>query len=57
VISNYVCGADGAKSVVTRELQLPLHDTPGGGFALNVWFEADLVCDPYLRLPMRKTMS
>ncbi|TGJ86358.1 hypothetical protein E0Z10_g2428 [Xylaria hypoxylon] len=42
VISNYVCGADGAKSVVARELQLPFHDTPGGGFALNVWFEADL---------------
>ncbi|KAI0427918.1 FAD binding domain-containing protein [Xylaria sp. FL1042] len=42
VVSNYVCGADGAKSVVARELQLPFQDTPGGGFALNVWFEADL---------------
>lgn len=43
VISNYLCGADGARSVVAREVQLPFHDTPGGGFALNVWFEADLV--------------
>ncbi|GAW20296.1 hypothetical protein ANO14919_097970 [Xylariales sp. No.14919] len=42
VISNYLCGADGAKSAVARELQLPFHDTPGGGFAVNVWFEADL---------------
>ncbi|KAJ3575782.1 hypothetical protein NPX13_g3920 [Xylaria arbuscula] len=42
VVSNYVCGADGAKSVIARELQLPFQDTPGGGFALNVWFEADL---------------
>ncbi|KAI1347158.1 FAD binding domain-containing protein [Xylaria sp. FL0043] len=42
VVSNYVCGADGAKSVVARELQLPFQERPGGGFALNVWFEADL---------------
>ncbi|KAI3331194.1 FAD binding domain-containing protein [Ustulina deusta] len=42
VISNSLCGADGARSVVARELQLPFHDTPGGGLALNVWFEADL---------------
>ncbi|KAI3317741.1 FAD binding domain-containing protein [Xylariaceae sp. AK1471] len=42
VISNYVCGADGARSVVAREVQLPFSDNPGGGFALNVWFEADL---------------
>ncbi|KAI8626406.1 FAD binding domain-containing protein [Xylariaceae sp. FL1651] len=42
VISNYLCGADGARSVVASELQLPFNDTPGGGFALNVWFEADL---------------
>ncbi|KAI1822511.1 FAD binding domain-containing protein [Xylaria intraflava] len=42
VVSNYVCGADGSRSVVARELKLPFHDTPGGGFALNVWFEADL---------------
>ncbi|KAI1292441.1 FAD binding domain-containing protein [Xylaria venustula] len=42
VKSNYVCGADGAKSAVARELQLPFEDTPGGGFVLNVWFEADL---------------
>ena len=50
VVSNYVCGADGAKSVVARELQLPFQDTPGGGFALNVWFEADLVGCPVMLL-------
>jgi 2-polyprenyl-6-methoxyphenol hydroxylase-like FAD-dependent oxidoreductase len=43
VISNYICGADGARSVVARDVQLPFSDNPGGGFALNVWFEADLV--------------
>lgn len=43
VVSNYLCGADGARSVVAREMQLPFQDTPGGGLALNVWFEADLV--------------
>ncbi|KAI0407298.1 FAD binding domain-containing protein [Xylaria palmicola] len=42
VISNFLCGADGAKSVVAREVQLPFYDTPGGGPALNVWFEADM---------------
>ncbi|KAJ2998934.1 hypothetical protein NUW58_g163 [Xylaria curta] len=42
ILSNYVCGADGARSVVAQEIQLPFQDTPGGGFALNVWFEADL---------------
>ncbi|KAI1193161.1 FAD binding domain-containing protein [Nemania serpens] len=42
VVSNYLCGADGARSVVAREMQLPFQDTPGGGLALNVWFEADL---------------
>jgi 2-polyprenyl-6-methoxyphenol hydroxylase-like FAD-dependent oxidoreductase len=42
VISNYLCGADGARSIVTRELQLPFDSKPGGGFALNVFFEADL---------------
>ncbi|KAI1144852.1 FAD binding domain-containing protein [Nemania diffusa] len=42
VASNYVCGADGARSAVARQVQLPFQDTPGGGLALNVWFEADL---------------
>ncbi|KAI1747721.1 FAD binding domain-containing protein [Xylaria castorea] len=42
VISNYLCGADGARSIVAREVQLPFHDASGGGFAVNVWFEADL---------------
>ncbi|KAI1119906.1 FAD binding domain-containing protein [Nemania abortiva] len=42
VVSNYVCGADGARSVVAREIQLPFQDAPDGGLALNVWFEAEL---------------
>ncbi|KAK5636315.1 hypothetical protein RRF57_012027 [Xylaria bambusicola] len=50
VVSKYLCGADGAKSAVARELQLPFHDTPGSGFALNVWFEADLVCQSTISL-------
>ncbi|KAK4676305.1 hypothetical protein QC764_511100 [Podospora pseudoanserina] len=42
VISKFLCGADGARSVVARELQLPFNDTPGGGLALNVFVDADL---------------
>ncbi|KAI1265389.1 FAD binding domain-containing protein [Xylariaceae sp. FL1019] len=42
IVSNYLCGADGARSVVARDLQLPFTEKPGGGFALNIWFEADL---------------
>ncbi|KAI0096144.1 FAD binding domain-containing protein [Nemania sp. FL0031] len=42
VVSNYVCGADGARSVVAREIRLPFQEAPDGGLALNVWFEADL---------------
>ncbi|KAJ3579713.1 hypothetical protein NPX13_g849 [Xylaria arbuscula] len=42
IISNYLCGADGARSVVARELQLPFNEQPTSGLALNVFFEADL---------------
>ncbi|GKZ23562.1 hypothetical protein AbraIFM66951_007558 [Aspergillus brasiliensis] len=42
VVSRYLCGADGAHSIVARKLQLPFNDTPGGGLALNVLCEADL---------------
>ena len=31
VRSKYLCGADGASSRIVRELQLPLHNLPGGG--------------------------
>ncbi|KAI0198169.1 FAD binding domain-containing protein [Astrocystis sublimbata] len=42
IVSNYLCGADGARSVVARELDLPFQGKLGGGLAVNVWFEADL---------------
>ncbi|KAI1179784.1 FAD binding domain-containing protein [Nemania sp. FL0916] len=42
IISNYLCGADGARSVVARELQLPFDDQPFSGLAINVFFEAEL---------------
>jgi len=42
VVSTYLCGADGARSVVARELGLPFHDTPGGGLALNVFVDANM---------------
>ncbi|KAI0152685.1 hypothetical protein GGR57DRAFT_503549 [Xylariaceae sp. FL1272] len=45
IVFSYLCGADGAHSVVARELQLPVTEKPGGGFALNIWFEADLALD------------
>lgn len=57
VISKYLCGADGARSVVARELQLPFNDTPGGGLALNVLVEADMVGPPLLLLPMQKNCA
>lgn len=43
IISNYLCGADGARSVVARELQLEFDDQSNNGLAINVFFEADLV--------------
>ena len=43
VISRYLCGADGARSVVARELHLPFNDQSPGGLALNVLVEADMV--------------
>ncbi|KKA24448.1 hypothetical protein T310_1477 [Rasamsonia emersonii CBS 393.64] len=42
VVSKFLCGADGARSSIVRDLQLPLHHGPGGGLALNVLVEADL---------------
>ena len=43
VRSKYLCGADGAGSRIVRELQLPLHDVPGGGLSINLLVEADMV--------------
>ncbi|KAB5575472.1 FAD binding domain-containing protein [Coniochaeta sp. 2T2.1] len=42
IISKYLCGADGARSAVARELQLPFNDQSPGGLALNVLVEADM---------------
>lgn len=43
VRSKYLCGADGAGSRIVRELQLPLHNMPGGGLSINLLVEADMV--------------
>ena len=43
VRSKYVCGADGASSRIVRDLQLPLHNLPGGGLSINLLIEADMV--------------
>ena len=40
VRSKYRCGADGASSTIVRELQLPLHNLPGGGLSINLLVEA-----------------
>ncbi|EME50257.1 hypothetical protein DOTSEDRAFT_41381 [Dothistroma septosporum NZE10] len=40
--SKYLFGADGARSQVMRQLDLPLIKSPGQGLALNVLVEADL---------------
>ncbi|RMZ83683.1 hypothetical protein DV738_g1037, partial [Chaetothyriales sp. CBS 135597] len=42
VRSKYVFGADGGRSQVIRELQIPLIKKPGQGLALNVLVEVDL---------------
>lgn len=40
--TKYLFGADGARSVVAKTLQLPLTAKPGGGLAINVLVQADL---------------
>ncbi|MFC6672682.1 FAD-dependent monooxygenase [Marinobacterium aestuariivivens] len=42
VRSQYLVGADGARSQVVEGLELPLDGEMGLGHAANVWFEADL---------------
>jgi 2-polyprenyl-6-methoxyphenol hydroxylase-like FAD-dependent oxidoreductase len=44
VRSKFLCGADGAHSSIIRQLQVPMRDEGGGGLALYVHIEADLVC-------------
>jgi 2-polyprenyl-6-methoxyphenol hydroxylase-like FAD-dependent oxidoreductase len=40
--SKYLFGADGARSRVVKQLNLPLLSKPGGGVAINVLVKADL---------------
>lgn len=42
VRSKYLFGADGARSSIVKQLQLPLIRRPGQGFAVNILMEADL---------------
>ncbi|KAK0651123.1 FAD binding domain protein [Cercophora newfieldiana] len=40
--SKYLFGADGARSVVTKQLELPMTAKAGGGAMVNILFKADL---------------
>lgn len=40
--TKYIFGADGARSLVAKTLELPLVAKPGGGLAINVLVKADL---------------
>ncbi|KAJ9603045.1 hypothetical protein H2200_012340 [Cladophialophora chaetospira] len=42
VRSKYLFGADGARSNIVRQLQLPMIKRPGQGFAINILMEADM---------------
>lgn len=42
VHSKYLFGADGARSAIVQQLDLPLIRNPGLGFAVNVLIEADM---------------
>ncbi len=42
VRSKYLFGADGARSRIVKQLDLPLIRRPGQGFAVNVLLEADM---------------
>ncbi|KAL8994639.1 MAG: hypothetical protein Q9169_005440 [Polycauliona sp. 2 TL-2023] len=60
VVSRYLCGADGGRSTVAEKMQLPFNDTPGGGLALNVLCEADLVSakpSPASHSPIRDVLG
>ena len=38
----YLFGADGARSKMVRQLELPIQQKPGGGLAWNILVKADL---------------
>lgn len=40
--TKYLFGADGARSLIVKQLDLPLSTKPGGGVAINVLVKADL---------------
>ncbi|KAF1840899.1 uncharacterized protein K460DRAFT_370880 [Cucurbitaria berberidis CBS 394.84] len=40
--TRYLFGADGGRSTVAKQLELPFTSIPGGGFAYNVFLRADL---------------
>jgi 2-polyprenyl-6-methoxyphenol hydroxylase-like FAD-dependent oxidoreductase len=40
--SNYLFGADGARSQILRQLQIPLIKKPGQGLAINILVKVDL---------------
>lgn len=42
VQSKYLFGADGARSPIVRQLDIPLVRKPGQGFAVNVLFRAEM---------------
>ncbi|KAF2179305.1 hypothetical protein K469DRAFT_799646 [Zopfia rhizophila CBS 207.26] len=42
IVAKYLFGADGARSRIIRQLDLPLEKHPGGGPAINVLVKADL---------------
>jgi 2-polyprenyl-6-methoxyphenol hydroxylase-like FAD-dependent oxidoreductase len=42
VRSKHLAAADGAKSQIVRELNIPLVHGPGNGFVISVWVKADL---------------
>jgi len=43
VHSRYLFGADGARSSIIRQLEIPMIRRPGQGFAVNVLIEADML--------------
>ena len=42
ITSRYLFGADGGRSVIAKQLELPFHVIPGGGIAYNVHIRCDL---------------
>ncbi|KAH8799728.1 FAD binding domain-containing protein [Xylogone sp. PMI_703] len=42
VRSKYLFGADGARSLIMKQLEIPMIQRPGQGFAVNILMEADM---------------